>query len=125
MLSTGATASEVGIYGSNTNAFILEKDQVVEIVLNSFDPGKHPFHLHGHNFQVLARGDESAGIYTGNDTLPQVPMRRDTFMVKPNSYIVLRFKSDNPDEFDYLYGISSSADSSYGFGSFTVTLSGT
>jgi iron transport multicopper oxidase len=95
-LTSGSNATDIAIYGSNTNSFILEKGQVVEIVLNSADPGKHPFHLHGHAFQAVARGNEDDGNYAYNATLPKVPMRRDTFMVRPNSNIVLRFKADNP-----------------------------
>lgn len=48
-LTTGENASDVRIYGDYTNSFVLEKDQIVEIVLNNHDTGKHPFHLHGHN----------------------------------------------------------------------------
>ena len=70
----------------------------MEIVLNSEDPGKHAFHLHGHNFQAVARSDDNAGTYAGNVSLSQVPMRRDTFMVNPFGYIVLRFKANNPDK---------------------------
>ena len=84
------------VYGSSTNAFVLEKGQVVEIVLNNYDPGKHPFHLHGHNFQTVVRSAVDAGAYVNNETFPKVPMRRDTFMVNPNGNIVLRFKADNP-----------------------------
>ena len=89
------------VYGTNVNAIILEKDEVVEIVLNSLDPGKHPFHLHGHDFQAVVRGEEEAGIYNGSDIKPAIPMRRDTFMVKPNSYIVLRFRANNPDMYSF------------------------
>ena len=102
VLSTGGNASNVGIYGTNTNAFVLEKGQTIEIVLNSYDPGKHPFHLHGHSFQAVARGDDDSGPYANNVTFPQAPMRRDTFMVNPGSYIVLRFKSTNPDKSTFL-----------------------
>ena len=35
----------------------------------------------------------------GNETFPAVPMRRDTFTVRPNGNIVLRFRADNPDKF--------------------------
>ncbi|KAI9753449.1 MAG: hypothetical protein M4579_005169 [Chaenotheca gracillima] len=100
VLSTGPNATDPAIYGVNSNAFVLAKDEVIEIVLNSADPGKHPFHLHGHAFQAVVRSDEEAGVYNGSDasTLPAVPMRRDTFMVHPNSNIVLRFKADNPDK---------------------------
>lgn len=98
-LTAGDDATDPHVYGTNANAFILKKNEVVEIILNSLDPGKHPFHLHGHYFQAVVRGEEEAGVYMNNDTLPPVPMKRDTFMVRPNSYIVLRFRADNPDKF--------------------------
>lgn len=98
-LTTGDTAKNPVVYGTNVNAIVLEKNEVVEIVLNSLDPGKHPFHLHGHNFQAVVRGEEEAGIYNGSDPKPAIPMRRDTFMVRPDSYIVIRFRADNPDKF--------------------------
>ena len=96
VLSTGDTALTPYIYGPNTNAYILEKGQIIEIVLNNHDSGKHPFHLHGHNFQAVVRSAEEAGDYVGNETFPEVPMRRDTFMVRPNGNLVLRFRADNP-----------------------------
>ena len=111
-LTTEEFADNSIVYGINTNSFVLAYQMVVEIVLNNRDTGKHPFHLHGHNFQAVVRGDDDAGDYspqysfTGadddgdhefqNSTMPAVPMRRDTFMVRPNSHIVLRFRSDNP-----------------------------
>ena len=98
-LSTGVSASNVSVYGANTNSFVLNKNDVVEIIVNNDDPGKHPFHLHGHNFQAVVRSEESAGFYIGNETFPKVPMRRDTFMVRPNGNIVLRFRADNPDKY--------------------------
>lgn len=97
-LSSGADASNVAIYGGNTNAFILEQDEVVEIVVNSLDPGKHPFHLHGHNFQAVVRSDDNMGAYASNVSMPASPMRRDTFMINPFGNIVLRFRADNPDK---------------------------
>ena len=72
-------------------------------MLNSLDPGKHPFHLHGHSFQAVVRGEEEAGIYNGSDIKPDMPMKRDTFMVKPDSYIVLRFRADNPDKYSLFF----------------------
>ena len=98
VLSSGPSlATNPTIYGSHTNAFVLSHNEVVEIVVNNHDPGKHPFHLHGHAFQAIARGDDDSGDYDpSNVTLPDVPMRRDTFMVRPNGHVVLRFRSDNP-----------------------------
>ncbi|KAI9672072.1 MAG: hypothetical protein M1831_001885 [Alyxoria varia] len=95
-LSTGEMASNPEIYGVNTNSFVLAHKQVVEIILNNDDPGKHPFHLHGHAFQVIARSAEEAGPYVHNETFPQKPMRRDTVLVRPNGNFVIRFRSDNP-----------------------------
>lgn len=89
-----ATQSE--IYGVNSHAFVLKKDEIVDIVLNNLDTGKHPFHLHGHNFQVIARSADDEGNYANNVTFPVVPMRRDTILVRPNGNFVLRFKADNP-----------------------------
>ncbi|WPH03356.1 Hypothetical protein R9X50_00623500 [Acrodontium crateriforme] len=98
VLSTGANANNASIYGDYTNSFVLEKDQIVEIILNNNDGGKHPFHLHGHNFQAVLRSEENAGNYdpSNHSAFSAVPMRRDTFMVYPQSNFVVRFKADNP-----------------------------
>ncbi|KAK5132386.1 hypothetical protein LTR08_009157 [Meristemomyces frigidus] len=97
-LTTGANASDVTVYGGFTSSYVLKKDQIVEIVLNNDDTGKHPFHLHGHNFQVVARADEDWGHYdpSNHTAFPSSPMRRDTLMVRPQSNFVVRFKADNP-----------------------------
>lgn len=98
VLTSGSAASDAVIYGGDTNAFVLKKDEIVEIVLNNADTGAHPFHLHGHNFQAIARGDENAGVYDPNNhtAFPAIPMRRDVLMTRPTSYFVIRFKADNP-----------------------------
>jgi iron transport multicopper oxidase len=86
------------VYGDYTNAYVLNKGDIVEIVMNNDDPGKHPFHLHGHNFQAVYRAADNEGHYNAtNDTaFPAVPMRRDTLMVRPQGNFVIRFKADNP-----------------------------
>lgn len=89
--------TNASIYGVNSNSFVLNHGEVVELVINNDDHGKHPFHLHAHNFQVVARADDDAGFYDPtNVTFPQVPMRRDTILVRPSSNAVLRFRADNP-----------------------------
>jgi iron transport multicopper oxidase len=51
-------------------------------------------HLHGHDFQVVARGP---GVWDGNTkNFPAVPMKRDVANVPANGYMVLRFRADNP-----------------------------
>lgn len=98
VLSSGELATNSYIYG-NTHSIVLQKDEVVDIVLNNHDAGRHPFHLHGHVFQLIARGeelDEITNFDASNTTYPQHPMVRDTVFVNPRSYIVMRFKADNP-----------------------------
>ncbi|KAJ4306691.1 ferroxidase fet3 [Collariella sp. IMI 366227] len=99
-LSAGELATNPAVYGTYTNSFVLHKDQVIDIVVNNLDPGKHPFHLHGHHFQVIWRSEDEAGTFadsnvTAADFAP-IPMKRDTVVVHPNGNMVLRFKSDNP-----------------------------
>ncbi|KAH0847417.1 hypothetical protein AYO21_11152 [Fonsecaea monophora] len=101
-LSTSDLAANPIVYGYNTHSYVLGHNQIVEIVLNNQDPGKHPFHLHGHVFQAVVRGPEESGdwdpnvVTNGSLVLPRVPMKRDTILVRPNGHIVLRYRSDNP-----------------------------
>ncbi|OAA35671.1 Cupredoxin [Metarhizium rileyi] len=100
-LSAGELANDPRVYGEYTHPFVLKKGEIVQIVVNNLDSGRHPFHLHGHNFQVVYRSNESAGTFedeggaTGK-TFPKVPMRRDTMVIWPEGNMVLRFRADNP-----------------------------
>ncbi|KAF9876624.1 iron transport multicopper oxidase fet3 [Colletotrichum karsti] len=99
-LTAGDSAENPQVYGTYSHSFVLKKDEIVQIVVNNLDSGRHPFHLHGHHFQALYRGEEESGTFeqsnmTEND-FPQVPMRRDTLVIWPDGNIVLRFKADNP-----------------------------
>ncbi|CCE85919.1 Piso0_005559 [Millerozyma farinosa CBS 7064] len=105
VFDSGEYANHNIIYGSNTNSFILQKDEIVQIVLNNMDPGKHPFHLHGHVFQLISRSetgedDDNPIVFDPSNKdhiqFPEKPLIRDTVMVNPNGFIVLRFKADNP-----------------------------
>ncbi|KAK5962616.1 ferroxidase FET3 PWA37_005055 [Arxiozyma heterogenica] len=104
-LSAGDNATDAIVYGSNTNTFVLEKDEIVEIVVNNLDTGVHPFHLHGHVFQTIVRDrtyDSDVGedphAYDPDDhaPFPQYPMARDTIFLRPQSNFVIRFKANNP-----------------------------
>lgn len=94
-LTAGALAANPAVYGVNAHAFVLEPMSVVEIVVNNNDAGKHPFHLHGHNFQVTHRSEDDAGPWDGTGSPPKVPMRRDVVLARPNGNVVLRFRADN------------------------------
>lgn len=109
-LSAGELATDPEIYGTYTHSFVLEKDQVVEIIVNNLDTGKHPFHLHGHNFQAVWRSDENAGTFQDSNVtdadFPAVPMRRDTFVLYPLGNIVLRFQANNPGTYPMFLSMS-------------------
>lgn len=91
------------MYGTYTHSFVLEQGQVVQIVVDNDDTGKHPFHLHGHAFQAVWRSAENAGAFADSGVteaqFSAVPMRRDTFVLYPQGNIVLRFRADNPGRF--------------------------
>lgn len=72
-----------------------KRDSIVQIILDNSLGGEHPFHLHGHVFQVVAQGE---GLYEeGKSQLSAVnPLRRDTATVPRKGYTVIRFKADNP-----------------------------
>ena len=89
-------ASNPLVYGVNTNPIILQKDEVVEIILNNNHYNLHPWHLHGHQFQVVQRSDPNTGPFTGYGNLSSSPLRRDTIMANIQSHLVIRFKADNP-----------------------------
>ncbi|KAL1877540.1 hypothetical protein VTK73DRAFT_8598 [Phialemonium thermophilum] len=99
-LSAGDQATNPRVYGTYSHPFVLEKDQVVQIVVDNLDTGRHPFHLHGHNFQIAYRSEEDAGTFEDSNItdadFAKVPSRRDTFVLYPTGFIVLRFKADNP-----------------------------
>ncbi|KAF5002513.1 hypothetical protein FGRMN_338 [Fusarium graminum] len=95
-LTSGKEATNPQIYGTYTHSFVLEKDEIVQVVVNNRDDGRHPFHLHGHHFQVLHRSEDDVGDFKGSETFSETPMRRDTVVVRGNGNAVLRFKADNP-----------------------------
>lgn len=97
-LTAGDAATNPAVYGAHTNAFVLEKDEIVQIVVNNLDDGRHPFHLHGHHFQAIYRSEEEAGTFdeATDVEFAKRPMRRDTVVLWPNGNMVLRFKANNP-----------------------------
>ncbi|KAJ5740208.1 Iron transport multicopper oxidase fetC [Penicillium malachiteum] len=109
VLSAGDLATDSLVYGEFTHSMILEHNQVVEVILNNGDTGSHPFHLHGHQFQVINRapgygahfydfadGDPVAYDPSNHTAFPEYPARRDTFVLPPQGYFVIRFVADNP-----------------------------
>ncbi|OAL33055.1 hypothetical protein AYO22_00140 [Fonsecaea multimorphosa] len=99
-LSSGPSATNPSIYGNSTNPFVLAHNSVVEIILYNHHMVRHPFHLHGHNFQAVYRSPKKAGSFFDSglveDDFPRTPIRRDTLLLEPGGFMVLRFRADNP-----------------------------
>ena len=80
----------------------------VDIIVNNLDDGGHPFHLHGHDFYVLAtyRSYRGWGSFNPFTTSPELspggayeldrPLKKDTVFIPRRGYAVLRFLADNP-----------------------------
>lgn len=93
--TTGDDNTNPIVYGA-VNPFIVETGQVVDLVVNNLDTAIHPFHLHGHKFQILARPPSGTGKWPGTTDEPENPAYKDTVSINGNSYAVLRFEADNP-----------------------------
>ncbi|EXL72119.1 hypothetical protein FOPG_12271 [Fusarium oxysporum f. sp. conglutinans race 2 54008] len=85
--------------------FVLETTGIrtIDISVNNFDDGAHPFHLHGHKFFVLLQGRDgyppSAAALPGylkSHGLLENPLRRDTLTVEGYAWAVIRVVLDNP-----------------------------
>lgn len=87
--------SDPVVYGG-VNPFVVSTNEVVDLVVNNLDAAIHPFHLHGHQFQVLERPASGAGKWPGTTSPPAHPASKDTVHIQGDSYAVLRFTADNP-----------------------------
>jgi FtsP/CotA-like multicopper oxidase with cupredoxin domain len=71
--------------------------QVIDLLINNLDEGAHPFHLHGHQFWIMAFGGN--GYFDWN-SYPKLnatnPMRRDTMTLDAYGWALIRFRADNP-----------------------------
>ncbi|KAF9093929.1 hypothetical protein BGX23_002698 [Mortierella sp. AD031] len=96
-MSMGNLSSDPAVYGTFTNPWVLKHNNWIEIIINNNDQGGHPFHLHGHVFQVVGRGE---GIYDGSTPYTYFnttnPLRRDTVLVPSQQNVAIRFQANNP-----------------------------
>lgn len=83
------------IYGRACNPYVIPYNAIVEVNINNHDDRAHPFHLHGHTFQIINRGEGDV-LFPGLDSPPAVPMARDTVVVYGETAATLRFRANNP-----------------------------
>ncbi|KAK8865574.1 hypothetical protein IAR55_000718 [Kwoniella newhampshirensis] len=99
-LTMGNDSFDTAVYGAQTNAFVYRHMQNVQLTVYNWDAGFHPFHFHGHEFQVVHKSFD----VTSNDTTinPPInenqsnPARRDTIVIPPTGSVTLRWTADNP-----------------------------
>ncbi|KAF9360897.1 hypothetical protein BGX26_007100 [Mortierella sp. AD094] len=97
-LTTGNLSSNPEVYGKYAHPLVVKHNEWIEIIINNNDPGNHPFHLHGHVFQIVGRGEgihDPSQPYSGylNTTNPA---RRDTVLVPSEQNVAIRFRATNP-----------------------------
>lgn len=99
-LTMGNNSFDEKVYGAQTHAITYPHLANVRLTVYNWDAGFHPFHLHGHEFQVI----EKSFDVTSNDSLinPGIvegqtnPSRRDTITIPPTGRVVLQWRADNP-----------------------------
>ncbi|KAL5692095.1 hypothetical protein EMGR_006275 [Emarellia grisea] len=108
-------ASNASIYGQ-VNPFVVQYGEVVEIIINNHHGNLHPWHMHGHQFQVLQRTIPEGGYFDGYfANISSTPVKRDTIMVQNHGHAVLRFRANNPDKLPSALG-EMHTDLSYDYG---------
>lgn len=110
-----------GMYKVNGKTFIeylkdpqtIKGGHVVEIIINSVDHMRHPWHLHGQYFQLISIGtggegplrkdslNNKAGKKYQSDVAywketGKIPMTRDSINIPGGSYAAIRIKADRP-----------------------------
>ena len=64
---------------------------MIELLIDNYDSGEHPIHVHGRRMYVMARGEEGSGPYNALKYPRNIadPILRDTISVAANSSIGL------------------------------------
>ena len=93
------------------NDFVIQHSgiKVVDLIIQNFDEGNHPMHLHGHKFWVLGQGHgmfpgydslglkaQGQGILEGHEDKLDNLIRRDVATAEGFGWLALRFVADNP-----------------------------
>ena len=93
------------------NDFLIQHNgiKVVDLIIQNFDEGNHPMHLHGHKFWVLGQGHgmfpgyesiglkgQGQGVLEGHEGALDNLIRRDVATAEGFGWLALRFIADNP-----------------------------
>jgi FtsP/CotA-like multicopper oxidase with cupredoxin domain len=93
------------------NDFVIQHAGIktVDLIIQNFDEGNHPMHLHGHKFWVLGQGHgmfpgypslglmpQGQGVLPGHEGVLNTLIRRDVATAEGFGWLALRFIADNP-----------------------------
>ncbi|OBT61914.1 hypothetical protein VE03_08199 [Pseudogymnoascus sp. 23342-1-I1] len=78
-------ASTAHLFAADGLVVSVTNGKVVDILIQNLDDGAHPFHLHGHEFWVMAQSP----VPPTTDYFP------DTLTIGPFGYALLRFEADH------------------------------
>ncbi|KAK6343679.1 hypothetical protein TWF730_011268 [Orbilia blumenaviensis] len=67
-----------------------------QLVINSMDAMEHPWHMHGHEVQIVGWGSGKYGVPGATVWNLENPMRRDTISIPAGGHVVVRWEADNP-----------------------------
>lgn len=99
-LTVGGNYSSNPLVYGQVSPYVVKYNDVVEIVINNKHTNLHPWHLHGHQFQVIERTNPNTGFFPGTySNYSRTPAQRDTIMLQPEAYAVIRFRANNPDKY--------------------------
>ncbi|MEW5318993.1 MAG: hypothetical protein WDW38_010171 [Sanguina aurantia] len=73
--------------------------EVIQVVINNYDTGEHPMHLHGHHFYLTGAGLPDDGPFSDHSSTPlltDVALLRDTATINANSSIVFNYVANRP-----------------------------
>ncbi|KAI8914389.1 Cupredoxin [Gorgonomyces haynaldii] len=99
---SGAIATNDSSYGPATNSRVLGFNKNIQIgLINNDKEAAHPFHLHGHQFQIVGKSYNRFKTFNYEEETAIAnnitnPVRRDTVLVPRGGWVLLRFRSDNP-----------------------------
>lgn len=104
-LTMGNDSFNSAVYGAQTNALTYPHNALVQMTIFNWDAGFHPFHMHGHEFQLVHKSFD----VTSDDPMINPPFnesqanpsRRDTVTIPPTGSITIRWRADNPGACEY------------------------
>ncbi|ORX49058.1 hypothetical protein DM01DRAFT_1338235 [Hesseltinella vesiculosa] len=95
LLTIGNLSTNPDVYGPQSGTVMMDHLKFYEVVISNTDGNSHPFHMHGHVFYMVGRGE---GTWQGDSSViewAKNPMSRDTMMVEGEKFRVIRFRADN------------------------------